>query len=150
MNRAAVGATGRPFRIDVERGKIRELARALFSENPAYLVDDPPVALPTFFTTMYAWENPDSSPWDKFELDRQRALHASQEFEFFGPPPRAGARLTGQSRITDIFEKTGSRGGRLVFGVMVTEFRDDAGVLVAQATVTVVETERPPDRSDDR
>jgi hypothetical protein len=144
MNRDAVGATGEPFEIHVERGKIRELARALFSSNPAYLQDEPPSAPPTFFTTMYAWEHEYSSPWFRFELDQKRALHASQEFEFFGPPPVAGTRLTGRSRIDDIFEKQGSRGGKLVFGVMITEFRDDAGTLVAQAKVTVVETERPP------
>ena len=45
-----------------------------------------------------------------------------------------------------MFHKEGRRGGRLAFAVMVTEFRDAAtGVLVAEARMTGVETEKPPE-----
>jgi len=33
----------------------------------------------------------------------------------------------------------------MTFAVMVTEFRDESGRLVAEARLTGVETERPPD-----
>ncbi len=59
-------------------------------------------------------------------------------------PPRAGARLVGTSRIEQIYEKEGKRGGAMTFAVMVTEFRDESGKVVAEARLTGVETARPP------
>jgi hypothetical protein len=144
MNRDAVGAVGAPFELVVERGKIRELARATGSTHPAYLVDEQPIAPPTFLTTMFFWEG-DANPWPLVGMDPKRGLHAEQEYVFFGPPPRAGTKLVCRSRIESMFEKQGRRGGKLGFAVMVTEFRDAAtGRLVAEARMTGVETEAAP------
>jgi len=71
-------------------------------------------------------------------------MHAEQEYVFHGPPPRAGTTLTAQSRITEIYQKQGRRGGTLTFAVMVTEYRDETGRLVAEARLTGVETAQPP------
>jgi len=144
----AAGAEGRPFEVEVERGKIREFARATLSDNPAYLEDPRPVSPPTFLTTMFFWEEhaPGSNPWHQVKLDPQRGMHAEQEYRFFGPPPRAGTKLVAKSHIESVFHKEGRRGGRLTFAVMVTEFRDAAtGVLVAEARMTGVETAKPPE-----
>jgi hypothetical protein len=145
---SAKGAEGVPFEIVIERGKIREFARATMSESPAYLKDPQPVCPPTFLTTMFFWEEhtPGSNPWHLVKLDPKRGMHAEQEYVFFGPPPRAGTRLIAKSRIEDVFHKEGRRGGRLTFAVMVTEFRDEAtGQLVAEARMTGVETEKAPE-----
>src|SRR5580658_7886815 len=95
---------------------------------------------------MFFWERevPGANPWDRVKLDQRRGMHAEQEYVFHGPPPRAGTRLTCQSRIEDVYEKEGRRGGRLGFAVMVTEFRDEQGELVAEARMTGVETGGPP------
>ncbi len=146
----AVGAVGKPFELYVERGKIREFARATLSQHPAHLDDEHPVSPPTFLTTMFFWEEevPGSSPWPLVRLDPKRGMHAEQEYVFHGPPPRAGTRLRCTSRIENVFSKEGRRGGRLTFAVMVTEFRDAAtGRLVAEGRMTGVETERPPEES---
>jgi hypothetical protein len=66
---------------------------------------------------------------------------------FYGPPPAAGTRLKCRSRIESIYDKEGRRGGKLTFAVMVTEFRDETGKLVAEARLTGVETEKPPSES---
>ena len=147
VDRSALGAVGVPFVMDVERGKIHELARAVRSTDPAYLAGDHPVVPPTFLTTTFFWEALvlGSNPWALVKMDPQRGMHAEQEYVFHGPPPRAGARLTCQSRIAEIYEKTGRRGGTLTFAVMVTEFRDEAGRLVAEARLTGVETEKTPE-----
>ena len=47
------------------------------------------------------------------------------------------------SRITDVYTKQGRRGGEMTFAVMVTDFVDSTGTLVARATMTGVETARP-------
>jgi hypothetical protein len=143
-NPQAVGTEGVPFRMDIERGKIREFALATGADDPAYLEAERPVVPPTFLTTTFFWQTGEADPWPAVELDQQRGLHAEQEYTFFGPPPRAGTKLTCQSRITDVYTKTGKRGGELTFAVMVTDFRDETGRLVAQAKLTGVETAQPP------
>jgi hypothetical protein len=133
VDRSALGATGTPFVLEVERGKLQEFARATFG-----VVGD--VAPPTFLTTAFHWQGGDSDPWDRVRMDPSRGLHAEQEFVFHGPPPRAGDRIVGTSRVTEIYDKTRSSGGTLTFVVMVTEFRDEAGTLVAESKLTGVET----------
>ena len=133
VDRSALGATGTPFVLEVERGKLQEFARATYGTA----TDASP---PTFLTTAFHWQSGDSDPWDRVKMDPSRGLHAEQEFVFHGPPPKAGDRLIGTSRITEIYDKTRSSGGTLTFVVMVTEFRDEAGTLVAEAKLTGVET----------
>lgn len=140
VDSAALGRSGEPFIIDIERGKIREFARATHSANPDYLLAEHPVAPPTFLTTTFFWSTAGSNPWEAVNMDQTRGLHAEQEYVFHGPPPRAGTRLTAQSRITEIYTKQGRRGGEMTFAVMVTEFRDADGRLVAEAKMTGVET----------
>jgi hypothetical protein len=147
MDHSSLGAKGEPFELVVERGKVREFARAVQSSHTSYVRDAQPVVPPTFLTTMFFWENEVSgaNPWPKVKLDQQRGMHAEQEYVFHGPPPRAGTKLIAQSRIDQVYEKEGRRGGKLGFAVMVTEFRDETGRLVAEARMTGVETAKPPE-----
>jgi hypothetical protein len=140
VDHSAVGRIGKPFEIPLERGKIREFARATFSANPSYVEDLAPVAPPTFLTTMMFWSTAESNPWSAVGMDQRRGLHAEQEYIFHGPPPQAGTVLTAQSRIESITTKQGRRGGEMTFVVQVTEFRDPSGRLVAEARLTGVET----------
>lgn len=139
----ALGAVGEPFPVHIERGKIMEFAAATRSRNPGYWEDEHPVAPATFLTTQFFWQEwtgDGADPWQQVELDPRRGMHAEQEYIFHGPPPRAGTTLTAQSRITDVYTKEGRRSGTLTFAVMVTEFRDETGRLVAEARLTGVET----------
>jgi acyl dehydratase len=142
----ALGVEGKPFVLDVERGKVREFARAVRATHPAYFEGEHPIAPPTFLTTTFFWERDveGANPWHAVQMDQQRGMHAEQEYVFHGEPPRAGTRLHCRSRISEIYEKQGKRGGTLRFAVMLTEFRDGAGTLVAEARMTGVETDRPP------
>lgn len=141
MNKSAQGLQGTPFTLDVERNKVREFARAVRASHPDF-ESERPVVPPTFLTSTFHVEAdvPGANPWAALEVDLERGLHAEQEYVFFGPPPRAGARLTCRSRIDRIYEKEGRRGGTLTFAVMVTEFHDESGKLVAEARMTGVET----------
>lgn len=141
MDTTARGLEGTPFTLDIERSKIREFARAVQVSHPDY-ESDRPVIPPTFLTSTFHVEadTPGANPWAALKVDLERGLHAEQEYVFFGPPPEAGARLTCRSRIAEIYEKQGKRGGTLTFAVMVTEFRDESGKLVAEARMTGVET----------
>src|ERR1035437_8129283 len=138
VDKSALGAEGVPFEMVVEMGKVREFARATFSDNPAYLSGDEPVMPPTFLTTEMNWKEGDADPWPLVNLSVSRGLHAEQEYEFYCPPPRAGSRLRGQTKVEDIYEKQGRRGGTLTFVVTVTEFHDSVGKLVARSRLTAV------------
>ncbi len=146
IDKTAVGAVGEPFELIVERGKIGELARAIGAVHADHLAT-PAIPPPTFFTTMFHWEHhrAGANPWHRVGMSEERGMHAEQEYVFHGPPPAAGTRLTATSRIAEITEKQGQRGGVLTFAVMVTELRDETGRLVAEARMTGVETERAPD-----
>jgi hypothetical protein len=147
MEHSSVGAKGQPFELVIERGKVREFARAVRASHPSYVKDEDAVVPPTFLTTMFFWESEveEGNPWHRVKLDQTRGMHAEQEYVFHGPPPRAGTRLTCQSRIAEVYEKEGRRGGKLGFAVMVTEFRDETGKLVAEARMTAVETAHAPE-----
>ncbi|MBK5288684.1 MAG: MaoC family dehydratase N-terminal domain-containing protein [Acidimicrobiia bacterium] len=143
VDRSAIGATDEPFTMVVEYGKVREFARATKSESPEYLEDDAPVMPPTFLTTVSFWSPKGQSVFSKVKLDLRRLLHGGQEYTFHGPPPAAGTRLTVQTRVDDIYEKVGKRGGTMTFVITVSEFRDESGTLVAEARSTAIETGQP-------
>ena len=140
------GAEGAAFELFVEHGKIREFALATRATHPSHFRGDLQVSPATFLTTILFWQEltEGANPWSKVKLDPVRGLHAEQEYVFYGPPPAAGTRLQCRSRIESVYEKEGRRGGKLTFAVMVTEFRDASGKLVAEARLTGVETEKPP------
>jgi hypothetical protein len=146
MSASPEGRQGSPFQMVVERGKIREFARATKSSNPDYLEGDHPLSPVTFLVTSAFWQDPSSSPWaGAGPQNFERLLHGEQEFVFFGEPPRAGDTLTGVSRIDKVYEKAGRRGGDMKFTEMVTEFRDPTGKVVAESRTTSIETGQAPD-----
>jgi hypothetical protein len=143
VDKSAIGATDEPFTMPIERGKIREFARATMSSAPDYLEDAVVPIPPTFLTTVAFWSPPGQSVFSKVKLDLRRLLHGGQEYTFFGPPPIAGTELAVQTRVEEIYEKEGKRGGVMTFVVTVTEFRDPTGELVAEARSTAIETGKP-------
>lgn len=144
-NKEAVGKQGPAFDMAVERGKVREFARATKSDNAEYLDDPAPPVPPTFLTTSSFWAPPEAGLlWKEVDIDLRRLLHGEQEYVFPDGPPRAGVVLTAQSRVESIYEKEGKRGGTMTFVVTVTDFTDETGKVVAQARSTAIETGRPP------
>lgn len=68
-------------------------------------------------------------------------LHAEEHFEFFRAL-RVGDVLTKTSRAGDTWERTGRRGGTLLFTEQIHEYRDQDGNLVVTARQVSVQTER--------
>jgi len=144
VDKSKVGLRDDPATMPIERGKVREFARACMSSNPAYVDAPSPVSPPTFLTTVNFWMGSGTSPLAQLDIDLRRLLHGGQEYVFHGPPPRAGTELTFQTRVDQIYEKEGRRGGTMTFVETVTEFRDPAGTLVAEARSTAIETGQAP------
>ena len=128
---------GRPWEVVVERGKIAEFAEAMLSDEPAYRG---PAAIipPTFLTSAVRWAP--QGVRVNVGFDRKRLLHGEQEYTFHGDLPAAGDVLTAQERVVGRFSKPGKRGGEMRFATVVTEYRDAAGTLVAEAKATFIET----------
>jgi hypothetical protein len=118
-------SVGEPWEVVVERGKIAEFADSMLCDDPAYRGPDA-VIPPTFLTSV--------------RFDRKRLLHGEQEFVFHAGLPVVGEVLIAQERIVDRFAKPGKRGGTMRFASVVTEYRDAAGTLVAEAKATFIET----------
>jgi N-terminal half of MaoC dehydratase len=135
-----VGTVCESFTMVVEVGKVREFARSANSTNPEYLARWDAVSPPTFLAAASFWMSPENSPTLQANLDFERILNGGQEFVFHGPPPRAGTGLTGTGRIAEVYEKTGKRGGVMTFMVVVYDYVDDDGALVAEVRSTIIET----------
>ena len=145
VDKSFIGRTGAPVTMHVERGKIREFARAIKDDDPMYFDEAhatreaggimPPV---TFLQTVQHWDN-DGSSRVRVPFDLKRVLHGEQEYEFL-KPIHAGDVLTAVSRIVDVYEKPGKRGGSMNFAVTETEYKNERGELVARARHITIET----------
>lgn len=129
--------SGQSWEVVVERGKIAEFADAMLSADPVYRGPDA-IIPPTFLTSAARWAPPGARVNVGFE--RKRLLHGEQEYTFHRELPRAGDVLTARERIVERFSKPGKRGGTMQFATVVTEYRDGAGDLVAEAKATFIET----------
>ncbi len=139
VDRQAVGYRGPEFEFPLEKGKVREMARAMASRCEEYFGDDPPVP-PTFLKlAQLVWEPDEGSAVGRVGYDPARPpLHAEQEFVFDGPPPRAGEVLVAQSVVESIEGKPSRRFGQLDYVTIVTEFRNAEGRIVGRARTTSV------------
>jgi len=145
LDRAVVGKAFPPYAVTVERGKIKEFARAVGDLNPFYLDDrvgaasewGDIIAPPTFATTF----RDDSLDYTAFlrELgtDISRVLHGEQEFELHRPI-RPGETFLCRSRVLDVYERTG-KSGPMAFVVREMVVTDKTDEIVATARhITVV------------
>lgn len=127
----------------VERGKVMEFARAITDDRNEYFAEDPPIP-PTFSMAQAHWPLPTDGAsqgelFRKLGLDLLRVLHGGQEFEYLGEI-KVGDVLTGRSKITDVYEKEGKRGGTMTFVISETTFANQRGEDVLKARSTIIET----------
>ena len=145
VDKSYIGRTGAPVTMHVERGKIREFARAIKDDDPMYFDEAhagreaggimPPV---TFLQTVTHWDN-DGSSRVRVPFDLKRVLHGEQEYEFL-EPIHVGDVLTAVSTVLDIYEKPGKRGGSMNFAVTETTYTNQKGRVVARAKHITIET----------
>jgi len=89
INRGVLGKEFPPYAVTVERGKVREFARAIGDLNPFYLDDrvgaasewGDVIAPPTFATTFRDEGADTNALLRELGTDISRVLHGEQEFE---------------------------------------------------------------------
>jgi len=141
LDESLEGREGHPFALEIERGKVREFARATRSTNLAYVGSDA-IIPPTFLATSAFWQSSETNPFLGVDRDLAHTLHGEQEYIFYDGLPAVGDALTGVVRIERVFSKPGKRGGQLTFSTVVTEYRDNKGKLIAEARATYIQTSR--------
>jgi hypothetical protein len=121
----------------IERGKVREYARATGAARPVYL-DDPQAPIPpTFLATVTYWtpvgrtvRSPEVQRACEeigIEADVRNLLSLEQEYVIHAPVPRAGEELRIEERLDEVRIKQG-RQGPMVFVRFVITFSDDERV----------------------
>ncbi len=145
VNTAVKGKEYPPFAVTVERGKIKEFARAIGDLSPFYLDDavgrasewGDIIAPPTFPVTFRHEAAGSEALLADLGVDISRLLHGEQEFEHF-KPIRPGDTLLVRTRVTDIYEKAG-RSGPMAFVVRESTITDGENDIVAvMRHITVV------------
>jgi hypothetical protein len=144
INTAVKGKEYPPYSVTVERGKIKEFARAIGDLSPFYLDDEVAkagpwgdiIAPPTFPITFRDERSDTGVLLRDLGVDISRLLHGEQEFEHFKPIRPARTYLC-RGRITDIYEKAG-KSGPMAFvlrEITVTDSDNDIVAVMRQTTV---------------
>jgi acyl dehydratase len=137
VNKDVLGKEYPPFAVTVERGKIKEFARAIGDLNPFY-VDDAVgraspwgdiIAPPTFAVTFRSEAADSAALLRDLGVDISRVLHGEQEFEFHRPLT-PGETFLCRTRVVDIYEKSG-RSGPMAFVIRETAVTDRTNEIVA-------------------
>jgi acyl dehydratase len=144
VNTSVLGKESPPYPVTIERGRIKDFARAIGDLNPFYLDDavgrasewGDVIAPPTFATT-FRDEGGSAAFLKELGVDISRILHGEQEFEIHRQM-RPGETYLCRSKVVDITEKSG-RSGAMAFITRETTVTDDANEIVATSrSVTVV------------
>ena len=118
FDKSKIGQSFPPFIIEVERGKIREMALAIGDDNPIYASREtaqaagyPDVPLyPTSPTTFMFWGNPKMmGELASLGLNVVRIIHSEEEYEYLAPI-YPGDTLTGVTRLADGKSRQGQGG----------------------------------------
>jgi len=145
INYAVKGKTYPPYAVTVERGKIKEFARAIGDLSPFYLDDEVAragpwgdiIAPPTFPITFRDEQADTGALLRDLGTDISRLLHGEQEFEH-RKPIQPGQTYLCRARITDIYEKSGKT-GPMAFVVRETTVTDsDNDIVCVMRQITVV------------
>ncbi|MGH7417550.1 MAG: MaoC family dehydratase N-terminal domain-containing protein [Candidatus Rokuibacteriota bacterium] len=145
VNRDVVGKEYPPFAVTIERGKIKEFARAIGDLNPFYLDDTVGraspwadiIAPPTFAITFRSEATDSGAMLRDLGVDISRVLHGEQEFEIHRPLVPGQTYLC-RTRVVDLYEKAG-RSGPMAFVVRETAITDSTNeIVVTLRHITVV------------
>jgi acyl dehydratase len=137
VNRGVIGKEYAPYTVTVERGKIKEFARAIGDLNAFYLDDrvgraspwGDIIAPPTFAVT-FRDESSDTNVFLRdLGIDISRVLHGEQEFEIHRQLTPGETYLC-RTRVLDVYEKAG-KSGPMAFAVRETAITDRANEIVA-------------------
>ena len=127
------------FEFPVERGKIKEFAKAICDPNPVYMSREeavragyPDVPMPVTFPIAFAHHMPSDNfvteATQKLGMNVATSVHGETEF-IYHRPVFAGEVLRGEMSVGRIYEKEGKRGGKMTFVEMEATYYGRDGAL---------------------
>jgi acyl dehydratase len=135
-------------RFPVERGKLAELARAFhdadrvwFDTDAARAAGFDDVPTPPTVTVLADHWRADGALAHAIALgaDRDRLLHGEAAWEYVRPL-RVGEVITASSRVSDVSEREGRRGGAMTIFRIETVYTGADGDVAARRWDTLIET----------
>ena len=106
----------------MEAGHLKRFAQAIGDPNPRWLKEAPPTFLVALAPASY--HIPDAEEYGK------GWLNGGNKFEYL-EPVLVGDRVIAQTKLLDVYEKTGGS-GNLLFLVFETEIKNQHGRIVAR------------------
>lgn len=145
IDKSFIGKEYPEFSFEVEKGKIRDFARAVGDKSPVFYdekaakeVGFEGLVLPPTFPTVFAMSGglldmivPD------LKISFVKVLHGGQEYQYV-KPIKPGDTIKGKVRIANIFEKSG-KGGTMDFVVLETTYTNQNGEKVLLETMTLIQ-----------
>ncbi|MCD6280482.1 MAG: MaoC family dehydratase N-terminal domain-containing protein [Deltaproteobacteria bacterium] len=135
-----------PITWEVERGKIRELAKAIGDPNPIYQDKDAAMlegykdtpAPPTFLTVPMMWASSMPMVINDLKINFANVLHGEEEYEYY-KLIYPGDVLTGIPKVVSIEEKTSKSGRKMDMVTVEILYTDQNGEKVAKARSLLIE-----------
>jgi len=149
FDKSKIGQSFPPFTIEVERGKIRELALAIGDDNPIYQSREeaqaagyPDIPLyPTSPTTFTFWGNSKMiSQIASLGVNLMRVLHGEEEYEYLSPI-YPGETLTGVMTLVDGKTRQGQGGSSMDILTIEIDYTNQHGTPVLKARQVVIARE---------
>ncbi len=137
-----IGKQYPPFTVEVEKGRIRNFARAIGEDDPVYADEEAAKkagyrsipAPPTFPHALVMDAGQSFSVLADMGIDKAQTVHGEQGFTYHGDIC-AGDVISGQMRIKDIYEK---KSGALKFIETETRLENQDGVHVCDLCAIAV------------
>jgi acyl dehydratase len=151
VNEAIVGMEFPSFEFFIERGKIKEFARAMGDKNPLYFDEElaksmgfRSIPAPPTYTTSFLHQVPDEDfllrMMQDMGINVATSVHGESEFEYLAPIC-AGDVLTVKMTIKDVYSKEGKRGGKMNFITAEATYTNQDGELVEKDRMLFIERE---------
>ena len=146
FDKSKIGQSFPPFTIEVERGKIRELALAIGDDNPIYQSREAAQAagyadvplFPTAPTMFTFWGNTKmGGQLVSLGINVMRILHGEEEYEYLAPI-HPGDTLTGVFTIVDGKTRQGSSGAAMDIINTEIQYTNQHGAPVLKARQVIV------------
>jgi acyl dehydratase len=145
FDKSVIGKSFPPFSLEVERGKIRELALAIGDDNPIYSSKEEAQAAgyadvplyPTSPTTFTFWGNRKMiGQLVSAGINVMRILHGEEEYEYLAPI-HPGDTLTGVTTIVDGKTRQGQTGSMDIITTEV-QYMNQQGTPVLKARQVII------------
>lgn len=145
VDKSMIGKEYPPYSFEVEKGKVREFARAIGDNNPVFHDENAAKAAgfeglalpPTFPTVCAMFGGTMMKIIGDLKINMAKMLHGGQQYEYL-KAIKPGDTVTGKTKIANIFEKSG-KGGTMDFIVLETTYTNQNGEKVLVDTSTLIQ-----------